>query len=134
MVHQAASASRPTASPMPLVGLEQGEEGPVILRLVIRDRNPHIPVLWKTEHSAMEVPFAPELEKQLNDLATQSGRAVGELVQEAVAGYASEVSEVSEMLNSRYDDIKNSRLKLIDDEEAFARLHEKIEARRNSPA
>jgi predicted DNA-binding protein len=82
----------------------------------------------------MEVQFAPELEKQLNDLATQSGRGAAELVQDVVAGYVSEVSETREMLNSRYDDIKGGRVKLIDGEEAFARLHEKIEARRNSPA
>ena len=80
----------------------------------------------------MEIQFAPELEKQLNDLAMQSGRAPGELVQDAVAGYVSEVSETREMLNSRYGDIKSRRVKLIDGEEAFARLHEKIEARRNS--
>ena len=82
----------------------------------------------------MEIQFAPELEKQLNDLAKQSGRAAGELIQHAVADYAGEVSETREMLNSRYDDIKSGRVKLIDGEEAFARLHEKIEARRNSPA
>ena len=49
-----------------------------------------------------------------------------------MAGYVSEVSETREMLNSRYDDIMSRRVKLIDGEEAFARLHEKIEARRNS--
>ena len=80
----------------------------------------------------MEVQFAPELEKQLNDLATKSGRGAAELVQDVVAGYLSEVSETREMLNSRYDDIKSGRVKLIDGEEAFNRLHENIEARRNS--
>ena len=80
----------------------------------------------------MEVQFAPEIEKQLNDLAAQSGRDASELVQDAVAGFVSEVSEVREMLDSRYDDIKSGRVKLVDGEEAFARLHEKIEARRNS--
>ena len=79
----------------------------------------------------MQIQFTPEIEKQLNELATQSGRAPSELVQQAVAGY---VSETREMLNSRYDDIESGRVRLIDGEEAFARLHEKIEARRNSPA
>ena len=82
----------------------------------------------------MEVQFAPEIEKQLNDLAARSGRDASELVQDAVAGFVSEVSEVREMLDSRYDEIRNGTVKLIDGEEAFARLHERIEARRNSPA
>ena len=80
----------------------------------------------------MEVHFAPELEKQLNDLATQSGRGPAELIQDVMAGYVSEVSETREMLSSRYDDIKSGRVKLIDGEEAFASLHKRIEARRKS--
>ena len=82
----------------------------------------------------MEVHFAPELEKQLKDLATQSGRGPAELVQDVVAGFVSQVSETREMLNSRYDDIKSGRVKLMDGKEAFVRLHENIESRRNSPA
>ncbi len=81
----------------------------------------------------MEVQFAPELERQLNDLATQCGRGPAELVQEVMAGYLSEVGETREMLNSRYDDIESGRVKLIDGEEAFARLHANIEERRNRP-
>lgn len=57
-----------------------------------------------------------------------------ELVQDAVAGYVDELAGPREMLNSRYDDIKSGKAKLIDGEEAFARLHESIDARRNSPA
>ena len=81
----------------------------------------------------MEVQFAPELEKQLNDLAIQSGCGPAELIQDVMAGYLSEVGGTHEMLNHRYDDIKSGRVKLIDGEEAFARLHERIESRRNSP-
>ena len=76
----------------------------------------------------MEIQFAPELEKQLNDLATQSGRGPAELIQDAVAGYVSEMSETREMLNSRYDDIKSGRVKLIPGDEVFARLREKSAA------
>ncbi len=76
----------------------------------------------------MEIQFAPELEKQLNDLATQSGRGPAELIQDAVAGYVSEMSETCEMLNSRYDDIKSGRVKLIPGDEVFARLREKSAA------
>jgi hypothetical protein len=38
------------------------------------------------------------------------------------------------MLDSRYDDIKSGRVKLIPGEEAFARLMAKTEAERKRPA
>ena len=78
----------------------------------------------------MEVQLAPELEKKLNDLATQSGRGCDELIQDAVAGFMSEIGETSQMLNSRYDDIKNGRVKLIPGDEVFARLREKSAVRK----
>ena len=65
-------------------------------------------------------------------MARESGRAAVELVQDAVPGYVDELAASREMLNSRYDDIKSGTVKLIPGEEAFARLHERIEARRNS--
>jgi hypothetical protein len=51
-----------------------------------------------------------------------------------MAGYADEFAETRLMLDSRYDEIKNGKVKLIDGEEAFARLHQRIDARRNGPA
>ena len=82
----------------------------------------------------MEVHFTPELEKKLNDLAALSGRPADELVQDAVAGLVDELAGTREMLDSRYDDIKSGRVELIPGDEAFAQLHERIEARRNGPA
>jgi hypothetical protein len=82
----------------------------------------------------MEVHFTPEIEKKLNDLATQSGRRTDELVQDAVAGMFDELAETREMLDCRYEEIESGKVKLIDGEEAFARLHERIDARRNGPA
>jgi hypothetical protein len=73
----------------------------------------------------MEVHFKPETESRLNELASQSGRATDELVEDALAGYLKEVGEVRAMLDSRYDDIKSGRLQAIDGEEAFARLRRK---------
>jgi hypothetical protein len=68
------------------------------------------------------VHFTPELEKKLNDLAALSGRP------------ADELAGTREMLDSRYDDIKSGKAKLIPGDEAFGGLHERIEARRNRPA
>jgi hypothetical protein len=82
----------------------------------------------------MEVRFAPEVEKKLYDLAAQSGRGAEELLQDALAGYLTELGQTRELLDSRYDDLKSGRVKPIDGEEAFARLKAKTEARRNRPA
>ena len=82
----------------------------------------------------MEVHFTPETEKKLKDLSTQSGRGTDDLVEDAMAGYFDEVLQAREMLNTRYDDLKNGRVKPIDGEEAFARLKANTEAQRNRPA
>jgi hypothetical protein len=70
----------------------------------------------------MEVHFAPDVEKKLNDLAAQSGRGTDELLQDVLAGYLDELVQTREMLNSRYDELKSGLVKPIDGEEAFARL------------
>lgn len=82
----------------------------------------------------MEVHFTAELEKKLKELAAQSGRPADELVQDAVAGMFDELAETRQMLDRRYDDIQSGRVKLIPGDEAFARLHERIDARRSGPA
>jgi BioD-like phosphotransacetylase family protein len=82
----------------------------------------------------MEVHFGPDVEKKLNDLAAQSGRGTDELLQDALAGYLDELAATREMLNRRYDDLKNGKVKLIDGEEAFARLKAKTEVQRNRQA
>ncbi len=82
----------------------------------------------------MEVHFAPDVEKKLNELAAQSGRGAGELLQDALAGYLDELARTRDMLDSRYDELKSGNVKPIDGEEAFARLKAKTEAQRNRPA
>jgi predicted transcriptional regulator len=82
----------------------------------------------------MEVHFSPEIEKKLNELAAKTGRPADELVQDAVAGFVDDLTETREMLDSRYDDIKNGKVKLIPGDEVFARLREKSEARRQKPS
>jgi hypothetical protein len=82
----------------------------------------------------MEVHFTPEPERKLTGLAAQSGRGLDELVQDVMAGYADDFAETRPMLDSRYDDINSGKVKLMDGEEAFARLHQQIDERRNGPA
>ena len=80
----------------------------------------------------MEVNLAPEVEKQLNDLAAQSGRGTDELLQDALAGYLEELTRTRDKLNSRYKDLKKRKGDAsIDGDEAFARLKAKTEEQRN---
>jgi predicted transcriptional regulator len=82
----------------------------------------------------MEVHFTPELEKKLHDLAEQRGQGPDELVQDLVAASVDGLEALRDTLDRRYDDLKSGRVKAIDGEEAFARLREKSELRRNGPA
>lgn len=78
--------------------------------------------------------FAPEVEKTLNEIATLSGRSAAELVQDAVAGYVGDLSEVRDTLDRRYDEIKSGNVKLIPDEEVEAYFREKFAAARRKSA
>jgi len=79
----------------------------------------------------MEVHVTPETAKKLNALATTSGRAPEEIVEDALAGYLEEMALARETLDSRYDDLKSGRVKPIGGEEAFRKLREKSERRRS---
>jgi hypothetical protein len=59
----------------------------------------------------MEVHFAPDVEKRLNELAAESGRATDEVLQDALAGYFGELAETRNTLDSRYDDLKSETVK-----------------------
>jgi plasmid stabilization system protein ParE/predicted transcriptional regulator len=79
----------------------------------------------------MEVHVTPETAKKLKDLATTSGRAPEDIVEDALAGYLEEVASVRNTLDSRYDDLQSGRVKPIDGEEAFRKVREKSERRRS---
>ncbi len=79
----------------------------------------------------MEVHFAPGVEKKLNDLAAQSGRAPDEVLEDALAGYFEELSATRDVLDSRYDGLKSGGVQPIDGEEAFSRLKAKNQAQRD---
>jgi predicted transcriptional regulator len=73
----------------------------------------------------MEVHLRPETESRLQELATKSGRAPNDLIEDAMSAYLQELSQVRDMLDSRYDDLKSGRVKPVDGEEAFAELRRK---------
>lgn len=72
---------------------------------------------------------SPETAKKLNELATTSGRAPEEIVEDALAGYLQEVAAVRQALDSRYDDLKSGLVKPTDGEEALRRLRGKPQRR-----
>ncbi|MFZ0535248.1 MAG: hypothetical protein WBX10_06785 [Candidatus Sulfotelmatobacter sp.] len=73
----------------------------------------------------MEVHLRPETESRLQELATKSGRAPNDLIEDAMAAYLQELSQAREMLDGRYDDLKSGRVKAVDGEQAFASLRRK---------
>ena len=80
----------------------------------------------------MVVRLKPETESRLQELSAKTGRAPDELVEDAMAGYLAELADVREILDRRYDDVKEGRAKLIDGEEAFDRIRRKSDDRRGS--
>jgi predicted transcriptional regulator len=80
----------------------------------------------------MVVKLKPETESRLQELAATTGRAPDELVEDAMAGYLAELTQVRAMLDDRYDDIKSGRVTLVDGDDAFDRLRRKSEDRRRS--
>lgn len=79
----------------------------------------------------MEVHLTPEIEAKLEKLAAETGRAKDAIVQDAMAGYLLDLTQVREMLDSRYDDVKSHKVKLTDGEEAFSHLRQRSKARRS---
>jgi hypothetical protein len=74
----------------------------------------------------MQVQFTnPELQAKLERWVSETGRPADELVQDVMAGYFDELAETRAMLDSRYDDLKSSKVKLIPGEEVIARLRER---------
>ena len=78
----------------------------------------------------MEVRFRPETESRLQELANKSGRPPSDLIEDAMAGYLLEVSQVRDLLDGRYDDLKSGRVKPVEGEDAFAKLRQKSKERR----
>jgi predicted transcriptional regulator len=80
----------------------------------------------------MVVHLKPETEYRLQELAATTGRAADELVEDAMIGYLAELTQVRNMLDGRYDEIKSGRVQPVDGEEAFGRLREKSQDPRRS--
>ncbi len=80
----------------------------------------------------MEVHFAPELQAKIDQLVIETGCAPEKLIEDAVAGYFTDLGGTREMLNSRYDDLKSGRVKPIPGDEVEAYFREKSAAARRA--
>jgi hypothetical protein len=72
----------------------------------------------------------PELQAKVDQWVNITGRPTEELVENAIAGFFDELAQVRQTLDTRYDDIKCSKVKLIPGDIAYAQLMDSIEARR----
>jgi hypothetical protein len=68
---------------------------------------------------------------KLEQWATDTGRPPQELVEDVMAGYFDELAQVRQTLDSRYDDVKSGKVKLIPGEEVRAYFNEKFASRRS---
>ncbi len=66
----------------------------------------------------------PDLQAKVSQWVTETGRSADELVEDAMAGYFSELAQVRTMLDSRYDDIKSGKASLIPGDEVIACVKE----------
>jgi predicted DNA-binding protein len=70
----------------------------------------------------MELRLKPDLESQLKEQASRSGRTPDELVTDIVAAYLAEVSELRAALENRWGAYKRGEAEVLDGEEAYKEL------------
>ena len=81
----------------------------------------------------MEVHFNnPELQAKVDRWVSDTGRPAEELLEDSLAGYFDELAQVRGTLDSRYDDIKSGKVKLIPGDEVRAKLMEHINSYRKA--
>ena len=78
----------------------------------------------------MEVQFTPDVQAKLDQMARDAGRPPTEVIEDAVVGLCDELAYTREMLDRRYDEMESGKVRGIDGEEAYRRLMEKTQARR----
>jgi predicted transcriptional regulator len=82
--------------------------------------------------SALVIRLSPPTESRFQELAAATRRAPDDLVEDAITGYLTELSQVRNTLDSRDEGIKSNRVQPIEGEEVFRELSQTGEHRRNS--
>jgi len=82
----------------------------------------------------MELRLEPQLAAKVERWSAETGRPAAELVEDAITGYFTEIEQVKETLDRRYDDIVSGRVQPVDGPEAVRLIRERAAARRKSVA
>jgi hypothetical protein len=82
----------------------------------------------------MEVRLQPELAAKVKQWSAETGLPIGDLVEDAITGYFSEVEELRATLDRRYDEMVSGKVKGVPGDEARRILEERIAARQRSIA
>lgn len=82
----------------------------------------------------MELHLESELAAKVEQWSAETGRPAGELVEEAIAGYFSELEEIRSMMDRRYAEIVSGAVQPMDGAEAYRLLKERGAEQRKSIA
>ena len=72
----------------------------------------------------------PELQSRVDQWVNDTERPAEELVEDAIAGHLDEMAQVRHTLDTRYDDVKSGKVKLVPVDEVRAYFRAKSAARR----
>lgn len=78
----------------------------------------------------MDVSLNPELAARVEQLAAKTGRGPDELVADAMEGYLEELARTRDLLDSRYESLRNGSAQPIEGDEALRLLKERTESKR----
>ena len=82
----------------------------------------------------MEVRLEPALAAKVEQWSAETGRPANELLEDAINGYFSEIEQLKEALDRRYDEIASGKVKGLDGPEAVRLIKERAAARRKQIA
>jgi hypothetical protein len=82
----------------------------------------------------MELRLEPGLAATVEQWSAQTGRPVGDLLEDAITGYLDELGELRSMLDRRYDEIVSGKVQPMDGHEVYRLLKERAAERRKSIA
>ena len=82
----------------------------------------------------MGVHFNPDVQAKFEQMARATGRRSDQLVENVVTDYFDDIAFTRETLDRRYDEMESGKVQGIDGDEAYRRLMERTQARRQRPA
>ena len=82
----------------------------------------------------MDLRLEPALAARIERWSAETGRPVGDLLEDAIASYFQEVDDLRGVLDSRYDEMVSGKVKGVPGDEARRILEERIAARQRSIA